>query len=141
MKINGILWAAGLGVIAVFLLVGSTLWVENADTGLMNPLVKEAYADEKKATPEMIEKGKNIYATLCASCHGLKGDGKGPVSAALTHKPADFTSGQWEFGGSPRKIYDTITKGIPGTAMGPFGAQLKEDDRWAVVFYVKSFSK
>ncbi len=141
MTSSGIRRAAGLGVLAVFLLVGTTQWIENANTGLMNPLVEKAYADEKKATPEMIEKGKSIYATLCVSCHGLNGDGKGPVAAALTPKPADFTDGQWEHGGSPQKIYDTITKGIPGTTMVPFGGQLSEEDRWAVVFYVKSFSK
>lgn len=36
-------------------------------------------------------KGAQQYKTLCASCHGEKGDGNGPAGGALTPKPTNFT--------------------------------------------------
>ncbi|HEU5320156.1 MAG TPA: cytochrome c, partial [Methylomirabilota bacterium] len=40
--------------------------------------------------PAMIERGKEIYTTRCAVCHGAGGDGKGPAGAALPLKPPDL---------------------------------------------------
>jgi cytochrome c oxidase cbb3-type subunit 3 len=36
-------------------------------------------------------KGEAKYKELCVSCHGEKGDGKGPAGAALEPKATDFT--------------------------------------------------
>jgi len=38
----------------------------------------------------LIARGKEIYATKCAVCHGDAGDGKGPAGAALPLKPPDL---------------------------------------------------
>src|SRR5436309_14987810 len=38
----------------------------------------------------MIARGKDIYTTRCAVCHGDAGDGKGPAGLALPLKPANF---------------------------------------------------
>src|SRR5881628_238854 len=38
----------------------------------------------------MIARGKEIYASRCAVCHGDSGDGKGPAGLALPFKPPDF---------------------------------------------------
>jgi hypothetical protein len=40
--------------------------------------------------PAMIARGKEIYTTNCAVCHGDEGDGKGPAGLALPLKPADM---------------------------------------------------
>ena len=40
--------------------------------------------------PKMIARGKEIYTTRCAVCHGDAGDGKGPAGLALPLKPSDF---------------------------------------------------
>src|SRR5947209_20318775 len=54
--------------------------------------------------PAMITRGKEIYATRCAVCHGDQGDGKGPAGVALPLKPrhlrqkdrlADMRDHQW----------------------------------------------
>lgn len=36
-------------------------------------------------------KGETHYKTLCVSCHGEKGDGKGPAGGALNPAPTNFT--------------------------------------------------
>src|SRR5437867_12512137 len=40
--------------------------------------------------PKMIARGKEIYTTTCAVCHGDSGDGKGPAGVALALKPVSF---------------------------------------------------
>ena len=37
----------------------------------------------KEATTELIQKGKELYTTNCASCHNETGAGGGPASAGL----------------------------------------------------------
>jgi mono/diheme cytochrome c family protein len=36
------------------------------------------------------EHGRVTYLRYCASCHGVHGDGRGPVSRALTFRPTDL---------------------------------------------------
>lgn len=35
-------------------------------------------------------RGRALYLRYCASCHGVKGDGRGPVAAALKTSPSDL---------------------------------------------------
>ena len=37
-----------------------------------------------------IEQGKAIYQRYCASCHGPKGEGNGPLASSLTTPPANL---------------------------------------------------
>ena len=45
----------------------------------------------KKFTTVSVERGKKIYMTQCAMCHGEKGDGKGDMVAEMKINPPDFT--------------------------------------------------
>jgi len=37
-----------------------------------------------------VARGRVLYLRNCASCHGVKGDGQGPVAAQLQTPPADL---------------------------------------------------
>ncbi len=37
-----------------------------------------------------VKRGRALYLRYCASCHGVKGDGHGPVAPALKTPPADL---------------------------------------------------
>lgn len=89
-------------------------------------------------TPELIARGKTLYETNCISCHGEKGDGKGPAAVALTPKPRNFLEEEFKYGDDVQSIFKTLEKGSPGTAMPSF-AQLSSDDRKALAAYVGSF--
>lgn len=84
-----------------------------------------------------VNKGKELYAINCASCHGEKGDGKGDLAANLSPKPANFIDTQLMQQVSPFQAYNTIRLGVEGTSMPSFSA-LKEAQIWALAFYVKS---
>jgi mono/diheme cytochrome c family protein len=39
---------------------------------------------------DQVERGRVAYLRYCASCHGVQGDGEGPVARALTTRPSDL---------------------------------------------------
>lgn len=104
---------------------------------------------EKKIeeTPEIVEKGKKIYEKKCINCHGEKGDAKVPATPLLYPEPRDFTKGLFKIKNTHRgelpteeDIFQVITKGMPGTSM-PGWAELPLEERWGLVYYIKSFSE
>jgi mono/diheme cytochrome c family protein len=97
-------------------------------------------ADMKKPTPALIEKGKAVFTTNCATCHGDKGDGNGPAGQYMNPKPRNFIEAKFKKGGKPEQLFTSVSKGLEGTAMAPFG-HLPEEDRWAVVHYIMTFKK
>lgn len=97
------------------------------------------------AQPGDAATGKGVYELKCATCHGAKGDGKGPGAELLDPRPRDFTSGIYKIRSTSNKpptdqdIFRVITDGMPGTSMPPW-AVLSEKDRWNLVAYVKSLA-
>ena len=67
-------------VVALFLAGGAALVAVPQTTGPQNPpLVIRSLA------------GHDLFAFYCATCHGRKGTGDGPVAAALKSPPPDLT--------------------------------------------------
>jgi cytochrome c oxidase cbb3-type subunit 2 len=94
----------------------------------------------------VIEDGRRIYLANCAVCHGERGDGEGPGAARLAVKPRDLRSGKFKFRSTPsgslprdEDLEATLVQGVRGTGMVP-QRQLKQDERWAVIAYVKTLS-
>jgi len=92
------------------------------------------------------ERGKQVYQTQCAVCHGSSGGGDGAAAYLLSPRPRDFTRGSFKVrstatGTLPtdEDLFRTITEGMPGTAMPPW-VELPEADRWALVDFVKTLS-
>lgn len=84
-----------------------------------------------------IARGQQIYGQSCASCHGEKGLGDGPLAPSLDPKPANLAQGERIASLSPFQAYNTIRMGVAGTSMPTF-QKLSEQEAWAVAFYVKS---
>jgi mono/diheme cytochrome c family protein len=86
--------------------------------------------------------GRKIYKDQqCASCHGADGDGKG--DAAVVGKfvvmPRKFTNSAVMSNRTDGMLYYAISKGVHGTWMLPREALLSENDRWALVHYIRTF--
>lgn len=123
------------------MLVGSTAQASSVPSGTM-----------PEVTEEFLAKGEEIYFGRCSFCHGLTGDGEGPAAKYLDPRPRDFTLGIFKFrttqsGGMPRDsdLFRTVSRGLPGTAMQSFDRGLiknglSEEERWAVIAYVKTFA-
>ena len=83
----------------------------------------------------------------CSQCHGEGGAGDGQSAAGLKDdwgypiRPADLTTGLFKSGPSVRDIFRTITTGLNGTPMPSFVSTLPDEaDRWALSYYILSFS-
>jgi cytochrome c oxidase cbb3-type subunit 2 len=101
-----------------------------------------AVAAERPLTMLDANGGKATYVQYCSSCHGERGDGKGPAADFLDPRPRDFTAGRFKFRstatGQPPTTDDvlkTVERGIPGTAMPSF-AFLSPEERRKVTAHV-----
>ena len=89
-----------------------------------------AGADREWAMDELMERGEQVYSTFCVACHQVNGQGipgafKPLVGSPVTTGPVDGH-------------IDTVMNGVGGTAMAPFGMQLKDVDVAAVITYERN---
>jgi len=91
----------------------------------------KAASDSSKtlSKDELIERGKKVYATTCAACHGPNGEGVGPFPKMAGSKVAN---------GPLAAHINIVVKGKPGTAMTAFGPQLNDLDLAAVVTFERN---
>jgi len=83
------------------------------------------------------EQGEKVAKVNCISCHGDKGKGNGPAAIALNPKPADWTSKRVQVE-SDGEIFWKITN---GRGPMPPWRHLPENDRWAVVRYIRTLAE
>ena len=97
-------------------------------------------------------KGKVIFTTNCASCHGESGKGDGPVGVALNPHPRDFTKAEFKFDaakdgkpGSDAALTYVIKNGAGAYGgsplMAPWGGTLSDADIQNVIAYIRTFHK
>lgn len=87
------------------------------------------------ADPPDYARGRELYAQLCASCHGDEGRGDGPAGAGLDPPPIDFTDRERADERSVFALYQVIEQGLEGTAMTSYRG-LPGADLWALATYV-----
>ncbi|MBC7465575.1 MAG: cytochrome c [Bdellovibrio sp.] len=88
------------------------------------------------STPEVVTAGQKIFKANCAVCHGEKGDLVGGIANAR-----NLVEGQWKMGAGEIAHFKVLQNGLPGTQMASFKAQLKANERWAVVNFINSITK
>ena len=84
---------------------------------------------EFTADADLINKGKEVFISNCASCH--RNDGGGSVGPNLTDE-------YWLHGGSVRNIYATIKNGVPEKGMISWAPILKPEEIRDAAFYIMS---
>jgi high-affinity iron transporter len=82
-----------------------------------------------------LARAQALYAESCAICHGASGDADTEQARQLDPAPARFRDPDRLRDLSPFRIYNSLTFGVPGTAMASFEA-LSPADRWNLAFYV-----
>jgi high-affinity iron transporter len=94
--------------------------------------------DEIPAEPPSLSRGREIYQSTCAVCHGITGYGDGPQATVLSPRPANLADAASLRASSPLDFYRRITIGTAGTAMAPYEHLLSVEDRWAVAAYAST---
>lgn len=140
----------GLATAGFVLLSGSAVVTAYAEQAAPEGFKTEALAPEPPA--DMIEAGKRVYFTKCVWCHGVDGAGDGPGADRLWPRPRNFNQGTFKIrhtasGELPlfnykeqtpgkNDLFETVTHGLPGSAMPPWEGILTEEQRLQVLSFV-----
>jgi mono/diheme cytochrome c family protein len=84
--------------------------------------------------PPTLDKGKALYETYCAVCHGAEGKGDGPIAAKIP--PPTAYKADRVMGFLPGRLFHVITLG--SNKMPSYAAQLSPDDRWLIITYIRA---
>ena len=85
-----------------------------------------------------VQRGKKIYGTQCALCHGDKGDGKGELATDMKLKLPDFTKPDTLKNRTDGELFTII-----GAGQDPMPSQsgrLTDTHRWNLVNYLRAVS-
>jgi mono/diheme cytochrome c family protein len=101
---------------------------------------------EPEVTPERVKAGREVFGKVqCWKCHGVQGMANGPSAATLTDdlgrpiSPYNFTEGaRPKCGSTDRDIYKIFMTGLDGTPMPSFADNIKPDEAWDLVFYLRT---
>ncbi|OHC70584.1 MAG: hypothetical protein A3H93_13380 [Rhodocyclales bacterium RIFCSPLOWO2_02_FULL_63_24] len=101
-----------------------------------------ATADMKQPMPNGlrgdVQKGGRFYNANCATCHGVKGDGKGPRAYFINPKPRNFVDARSRATLNRPAIYAATSVGRLGTEMPAWNKVLTEQEIADVAEYVFS---
>jgi len=142
----GVLTVSAFGVI----LLASSPGVTFAQGGLPDGF--QAGSLPSAPSAEMLEAGKRVYFTKCVWCHGVDGAGDGPGADRLWPRPRNFNQGTFKIRHTasgelplfdPKKtesgqndLFETVTHGLPGSAMPPWEGILTDEQRLQVLSFV-----
>ncbi len=102
---------------------------------------------EPEVTPDRIKAGRDVFARVqCWKCHGVTGEANGPSASTLQDDlgrpiaPFNFTEGSRpKCGDTDEDIYRIFMTGLDGTPMPSFADNIKPDEAWDLVFYLRTF--
>ncbi len=105
------------------------------------PWLKE---NPREITLDLVEKGQQQFGIYCSVCHGLNGGGNGLVNRraqkilAATWIPPSSLHQEILYADKypDGKLFNTISNGI--RKMPGYASQIKVEDRWAIVAYVRA---
>ncbi|MCH7700965.1 MAG: c-type cytochrome [Planctomycetes bacterium] len=90
-------------------------------------------------------RGGELYGKYCTVCHGEQGDGDGKFAYLMNPRPRNFQQGDFKLATTRNQIPSesdllrTISNGMPGSAMPPWG-HLPQSDLLALTRYVRRFN-
>lgn len=93
--------------------------------------LKNPYTSNVEVT---LEEGKKKYDIYCGICHGVGGKGDGNIAPKMLLAPPTLVGDKiksW----NDQQIFHIITNGRG--MMGSYAAQIKPDDRWKIINYVR----
>ena len=108
---------------------GEAIYRASVGSKLISPL--------NVSQPAVLSRGRAVYLTYCAQCHGYNYDGKGTVGQSFHPLPTDLRSSKVQLT-LDGELFKTVSYGIPGGRQPALQTTVTPDDRWHVIAYIKS---
>jgi mono/diheme cytochrome c family protein len=99
-----------------------------------------------EVTKDVLERGKRSYGVYCSVCHGPSGKGDGRIVQRGFTVPPSYLDDSRAYALKGKKInlkdvphghiFDVATRGFG--AMPDYAEQVRVDDRWAIVAYIRA---
>jgi mono/diheme cytochrome c family protein len=128
----------------------------SADPDVAHWCAPRTFAGGITADATALEDGYEAYMLYCYTCHGEKGDGKGPSSYGYRPPPRDFTAGIFKFARlrssdelpNDEDLYRIVRGGLHGTPMLPWaisgqnpdGSERPDGELAKIIQYIKTFA-
>ncbi len=101
---------------------------------------------EPEITADRVKAGQEVYNRVqCWKCHGPEGKANGPSASTLQDDlgrpilPYNFAEGgRFKCGTSDQDLYKIFMTGLDGTPMPSFSDNIKPEEAWDLVFYLRS---
>ena len=101
---------------------------------------------EPEVTAERIKAGQEVFNRVqCWKCHGVEGKANGPSAATLQDDqgrpilPYNFSEGgRFKCGTTDSDLYKIFMTGLDGTPMPSFSDNIKPDEAWDMVFFLRT---
>jgi mono/diheme cytochrome c family protein len=124
---DGVVALARTGLIVVGIaLVGLTAsGSQTPMSGTPNPVPNQVTS---------VDAGYRLYQANCAACHGVDGNGGGPLSGTTPVRPPSLRAHLAEH--TDGDLFYWISEGLPG-GMPAWKSELSETDRWHLVNYLR----
>lgn len=87
-----------------------------------------------QATKEVLARGKHVFTTFCAVCHGRSAEGDGTVVPPFPRPPSLKASHARKMPDGQMLHVITFGQGL----MASYAAQVRRVDRWKVIHYIRS---
>jgi len=104
---------------------------------------------EPGITPDRVKAGQDVFNKVqCWKCHGVQGMANGPSASTLQDDlgrsiaPYNFTTGERpKCGSTDADLYKIFMTGLDGTPMPSFADNIKPDEAWDLVFYLRTLER
>jgi mono/diheme cytochrome c family protein len=90
------------------------------------------------ATVTSVDTGNRLYQANCAACHGVDGEGGGPLANTTPIQPPSLKAHLSQH--TDGDLFYWISNGLPG-GMPAWSSQLSETDRWNLINYLRAINE
>jgi mono/diheme cytochrome c family protein len=119
------------GAVATNAIVGPPVFVRGADAN-----GNDATTIPMDVTMALLDRGRVRFESLCATCHGIEGNGVSAVAAHMTLRQPPSLVEANILTYTPGQIYQRVREGYG--LMPSYASQLTIEESWAVVAYTKA---
>ncbi len=84
-----------------------------------------------------VARGRAVYFTFCAQCHGPAYDGNGTVGQSFVPPPTDLRSAKVQ-AAHAGELFKSVSYGVPGGRQPALDTTIDVNDRWSVIAFAQS---